>query len=85
MLHNMLITSPHSVNVYHPASFIDCILEDREVSEEEWCTNVVTDSFYSLQVPPTSHNSSLHAKSIRQKFMEYFVNDGAVEWRWKYC
>ena len=25
------------------------------------------------------HNASLYAKSLREKFMEYFVNDGAVE------
>ena len=81
----MLIKSPHSVKVYHPASFADCILEDGEVSEGEWCTNVVTDSFYSLHVPRTGHNASLYAKSVREKFMVYFINDGAVEWQWKYC
>ena len=43
-LHNMLIKSPNSVNYYCPASFCDCILEDVEVSEREWRTNVVTDS-----------------------------------------
>ena len=58
----MLIKSPNSVNVYSPASFVDCIQEDGEVSEGEWRTNVVTDSFYSLQVPRTSHNASLYAK-----------------------
>ena len=51
ILHNMLIKSPNSVNVYRPASSADCILEDQAVSEGEWRTNVVTDSFYSLQIP----------------------------------
>ena len=76
----MLIKSPNSVNVYHPASFAACILAGGEVSEGEWRTNVVN-SFYSLQFPRTNYNASLYAKSVREKFMDYFVNDGAVEWQ----
>ena len=60
-------------------SFADCILEDVEVSEVECRTNVVTDTFYSLQLPRMDHNTSLYAQSIREKFIDYFVNDGAVE------
>ena len=60
-------------------SFADCILEDVEVSEVECRTNVATDSFYSLQLPRMCHNTSLYAQSIREKFIDYFVNDGAVE------
>ena len=76
----MFIESPNSVNVYRPTSFADCILEDEEVSKGEWPTNVITDTFYLLEVPRTGHNASLYAK-----FMDYFVNDGEVEWQWKYC
>ena len=76
----LIVKCLNSVNVYSPASFVDCILEDGEVSEGEWRTNVVTDSFYSRQVPRTGHNASLHAKLVREKFMDYFLNDGAVEW-----
>ena len=79
ILHNMLIKSPISVNVYHPSSFADNILEDGEISEGEWHANLIPDSFYSLQVPRTGHNASWYAKSVREKFMDYFVNDGAVE------
>ena len=81
----MLIKSPNSVNVYRPSSFADTFLEDGEISEGEWHANLILDSFYSLQVPRTSHNASSYAKSVREKFMDYFVNDGAVEWQWKYC
>ena len=81
----MLIKSPNPVNVYRPSSFADTILEDGEISEGEWHANLILDSFYSLQVPRTSHNASSYAKSVREKFMDYFVNDGAVEWQWKYC
>ena len=67
ILHNMLIKSPNSLNVYRPSSFADTILEDGEISAGEWCANLIPDSFYSLQVPRTGHNGSLHAKSVREK------------------
>ena len=85
IFHKMVIESPNMVNVYRPASFTDCILKDEEVSEGEWCTNVVTDSCYTLQVPRTGHNTSLYAKSVREQFRNYFLNEGALEWQWKYC
>ena len=85
ILHNMFIKSPNSVNVYLSASFVDCILEHGKVSDGEWCNNVVTDSFYLLQVQRTGHNASFYAKSVRENFMDYFVNNGVVEWQWKYC
>ena len=61
----MFIKSPNSVNVYRPSSFADTILE-----YGEWRANLIPDSFYSLQVPRTGHNASLHAKSVREKFMD---------------
>ena len=85
ILRNMLIKSPNSVNIYRPSSFADTTLEDGEVSEGEWRASLIPDSFYSLQVPRTGHNASLYGKSVKEKFMDYFVNDGAVEWQWKYC
>ena len=75
----MLIKIPHSFNVYRPASFGGCILEDEEVSEGEWRTNVFTDSVSSLQVPQTDHNASFYTKSVRKEFTDYFVNEGAAE------
>ena len=85
ILHNVLIKSSNSVNVYRPSSFANTILEDGEISEGEWRVNLIPDSIYSLQVPRTGNNASLYAKSVREKFMDYFVNDGAVEWQWKCC
>ena len=64
ILHNMLIKSPNSVNVYRPSSFADTILEDGKISEGEWRANLIPDSFYSLHVPRTGHNASLYAKSV---------------------
>ena len=61
------------------SQFLSLTVEDGEISEGEWRANLIPDSFYSLQVPRTGHSASLYAKSVREKFMEYFVNDSAVE------
>ena len=84
-LHNMLIKSQNSVNVYRPASLVDSFLENGEIVEGEWRKTVVSESFHSLQVPRSGHNSSASAKSIRDSFKDHFVNEGAVEWQWKHC
>jgi len=77
ILHNMLLNSPNSRNVYHPPSFVDTVLEHGEILEGGWCENL--ESLDSLQVPHTGHNASLCAKSVRETFLDYFINDGAVE------
>ena len=84
-LHNMLIKSPNSANVYRPHSFVDAILEDGEIAEGEWRAKTPTEPLYFLEVPRRGHNVSLNAKAIRETFMDYSVNDGAVDWQWKYC
>lgn len=84
-LHNMLIKSSNSANVYRTPSLADNLLEDGEVTQGEWRLEIPTETFYPLEVPRTGHNASLDAKSVRNKFMEYFLNDGAVDWQWKYC
>ena len=38
-----------------------------------------------LKVQKTGHNASVDAKSVRDTFKEYFVNEGAVGWQWQYC
>ena len=84
-LHNMLIKSTNSANVYRPGSFVDTISEDGGILEGEWRSETPTESLYSLEVPKRGHNASINAKSVRETFMNYFVNDGAVEWQWRYC
>ena len=78
ILHNMLIKSSNSVNTYRPSSFADTVLEDEEISEGEWRANLIPDS--SLQVSRTGHNASLYAKSVREEFMDYFVNDRGIRY-----
>ena len=80
-LHNMVIKNP----LYHPGKLADTLLEDGEVLEGEWCDNVATDSFYLLQIPRSGHNPSIAAKTVRDNFKDYFMNEGVVDWQWKYC
>ena len=77
ILHNMLLNSTKSRNVYRPPSFVDTVLENGEILEGEWREN--SESLDSLQVPHTGHNASMCAKSVRETFMDYFIKDGAVE------
>ena len=79
----MLIKSTNSANVYRPHSFLDTILEDGEIAKGERA-ETPTESLYSLEVPRRGNNVSLNAKAIRETFVDYFVNDGAVDWQWKY-
>ena len=41
ILHNILIKSPNSRNIYSPVSFADCILDGGEIANGEWRANVV--------------------------------------------
>ena len=79
-LHNMLIKNP----AYRPGNLADTLL-DGEVLEEEWRDDVATDSFYPLQIPRSGHNLSIAAKTVRDIFKDYFMNEGVVDWQWKYC
>ena len=81
ILHNFFIISTISSNFYRPLLFADTVFEDGEVSEGEWQRADPCNSFYPLQTPRFGHNSSQSAKSVREKFMKYFVTDGAVEWQ----
>ena len=83
-LHNMLTNSPKSANVYRPPFYGDSLSEDGEIIEGEWRAEKSAESLYSLEIPRSGHNATLYAKSVRETFMDYFVNDGTVDWQWKY-
>ena len=57
-LHNMLIKSTHSANLYRPHLFFDTILEDGKIAEGEWRAETPTESFYSLEVPRRGHKAN---------------------------
>ena len=41
--------------------------------------------FSVLFCPRSGHNPSISAKTVRDNFKDYFMNEGAVDWQWKYC
>ena len=77
----MFIKNP----AYRPGKLTDTLLEDGEVLEEEWRDNVSTDSFYPLQIPRSGYYPSIAAKTVKDNFKDYFMNEGVVDWQWKYC
>ena len=84
-LHNMLIKNPANLASKNPANLADTLLEYGEVLEGEWRDNVAMDSFYPLQIPRSGHNPSIAAKTVRDNFKDYFMNEGVVDWQWKIC
>ena len=78
-MHNMLIKNP----AYRPGSLADTLLEDGEVLEGKWGditgVNVATDSFYPLHIPRSGQNPSIAAKTVRDNFKDYLMNEGVVD------
>ena len=50
----------------------------QEVIEEDQHEDVVTENLYLLKIP-SEHNATTLAKSVRDNFIEYLVNEGAVQ------
>ena len=65
----MLNKSSNSANVYRPAFFADTILDNGEIAEGEWRETRSIDTLYELQVPQSGHDSSITAKSVRQRHL----------------
>ena len=75
VLHNMLIKNP----AYRSGNLADTLPEGGEVLEGEWHDNFATDSFYPLQIPRSGHNPSTAAKTVRDNFKDYFMNERVVD------
>ena len=80
-LHIMLIKKP----AYRSGNLADCILENGDIREGDWREDAPSDTFHALQVTQSGHNASVTAKAIRDDFKDFFMNEGAVDWQWKYC
>ena len=85
ILHNMLIRSPNSLNIYQPASLVNHVDENRNLTGGEWKKDITGDTFYPLQTHTSEHNIKSSTKSIREEFKDYFISEGALKWQWKYC
>ena len=78
----MLTRSSDSLNVY---SLLDDIHKNGNMTEGDWQKDISWDTFNSLETPRSGQNVKTSAKAIRDKFKDYFITDGALEWKWVYC
>ena len=59
--------------------------DDGNVIPGPWrCNESVLSSWFDYH-PHCSNNYSTEAKVIREEYMDYFVNEGAVPWQWRLC
>ena len=69
----MLIRIPDLLNVYRPASLMDHVDENGNLTEGEWRKYITRDTFYRLQTPRSGRNAKTSAKAIRGKFKDYII------------
>ena len=84
VLHNFLLKS-QSKSVYCAPGLIDQEDTQGNVVAGSWRTKNTAEGFREL--PPQSHgnNVSNTAKNVREVFMDYFMNEGALSWQWDKC
>ena len=66
--------SPTLVSREHP--------ETSEIIEGFWRKEIPTESWKSLS-NTRAHNPANEAKCIREKFTDYFTNEGSIPWQWQ--
>lgn len=77
-LHNFIKNMEEKVSPeersYHTINLTDC-----NDSNGEWRNYIPTNNMYGLRSGRNAH--SLRANKIREDFMKYFLNEGAVDWQ----
>ena len=53
-----------------------------EIIEGFWRKEIPTESWKSLS-NTRAHNPANEAKCIREKFTDYFTNEGSIPWQWQ--
>ena len=56
--------------------------ETVEIIEGSWRKEIPTESWKSLS-NTRAHNPANEAKCIREKFTDYFTNEGSIPWQWQ--
>ena len=56
--------------------------ETGEIIEGFWRKEIPTESWKSLS-NTRAHNPANEAKCIREKFTDYFTNEGSIPWQWQ--
>ena len=82
-LHNWLRKESDIGKVYFSPTLVDREdPETGEIIEGSWRKEIPTESWKSLS-NTRAHNPANEAKSIRDKFTDYFTNEGCIPWQWK--
>ena len=84
ILHNYLLKSP-SKGIYCSPGLIYQEDEQGNVVAGSWRTELMTEEFRALAPQCHGNNISNSSKYIREVFMDYFMNEGAVIWQWDKC
>ena len=82
-LHNWLRKESNTGKVYFSPTLVDPEdPETGEITEEFWRKEIPTESWKSLS-NTRACNPAIEAKHIREEFIDYFMNEGCIPWRWK--
>jgi hypothetical protein len=83
LLHNFLRRSKTSSTRYTPQGTLDVEIEGRAIPGS-WREDQTEMSSF-LPLTRIARKPSMEAKTIRDKFAEYFNTSGKIEWQDKYC
>ena len=85
ILHNYLLKSP-SKGIY---CSLGCLIDQEDKQGNtiagSWHTELMTKEIRALAPQCHGNNISNSSKHIREVFMDYFMNEGAVIWQWHKC
>ena len=81
LLRNYLLKSP-SKSTYYTSALIDQEDEQGNVIAGSWRSEHMAEEFRSIAPQCHGNNISNSSKYIREVFMDYFMNKGAVTWQW---
>ena len=84
VLHNFLLKSL-SKSVYCAPGLLDQEDTQGNVVAGSWRTENAAEGFRELSPQSHGNNISKTAKNIREVFMDYFMNEGALPWQWDKC
>ena len=85
ILHNYLLKSPSKGTYCSLGCLIDQEDKQGNTIAGSWHTELMTKEIRALAPQCHGNNISNSSKHIREVFMDYFMNEGAVIWQWHKC
>ena len=78
-LHSMLSNSLDK-SVYCPPGLVDSESLDGDIIYDLWRNDTPGESMHPTQCWGRGHNYSVTGKAVRDTYLKYFFNEGAVPW-----